>query len=167
MKSKLFGFLIGTTIIAASTGQANAADNYFGIKAGQMTTSISRLGNATNVGAVMGFPLQNPSTSIEAELTTTVTKGDVDFSSSEWDVTTLAGYFVYRTPQSTYVKLKGGLLYEDVTIDSFYGYSASGTDTGLSLGAGIGFDLGNAGKLEIEATIIESDITFISLGYLF
>jgi len=168
MKSNLIGLIAGILALTAAPGHANAADYYYGAKAGQMIPSISGLGNATSIGALMGFPVNNPSTSIEAELTTTVSDGDIDFYSSlGWNVTTLAGYFVYRTQASPYLKLKGGLLYEDVSIDGFYGYSASGTDTGLSFGAGIGWNLANGNKIEIEATVIEADINFISVSYIF
>jgi len=168
MKSNLLGLIVGISALTATPGQASAADNYFGIKAGQMIPDIGILGNTVNLGVMMGFPLNNPATSFEAELTSTVSKGDVEFYGSEWDVTTLAGYFVYRSQSTTYVKLKAGLLYEDVTIGGFYyGSSSSGTDTGLSLGVGIGWDLGHAHKIELEATLIEADINFISVSYLF
>jgi len=169
MKSNLLGLIIGISTLIATPGQANAADNYFGIKAGQMMPDISILGNTVNLGVMMGFPLNNSATSFEAELTGTASKGDVDFYGSEWGVTTLAGYFVYRSQSTTYVKLKAGLLYEDVNISGgyYYGTSTSGTDTGLSLGVGIGWDLGHAHKIELEATLIEADINFISVSYLF
>jgi len=150
-----------------ASSPAYAEDVYFGVKAGPMLASVSGFDNSTNVGFSIGFPIIQDHFTIEGEVTTAISKGDARFFGDEWDVLTLAGYAVYRTGSSTYFKGKAGLLYEDLTV-SLRGFGeASVNDTGLSVGIGIGHRLQSGSKIELELTIIEADITFISPGYIF
>ena len=45
-----------------------------------------------------------------------------------------------------------------------YFNNADVSDTGLSVGAGFGFNLGDVAQLEAEYTIIEQDVSYLSLG---
>ncbi len=113
-----------------------------------------------------GHDLGGGTFSAEGEFTFTLLDGDADVGpfSFDWDVMTLSGYGVYRIPvsQSVYLKGRAGLHWIDV--DS--SLNVSDSDTGLSFGIGAGFDLG-AGQLETEVTIIDSDLLFLSVGFLF
>ncbi len=158
IKTFIFSF-----ILLLNTSFSYASEPYFGVKAGLVIVDEDGLTDATNLGLNIGFPIST-NMAFEGELTTTILEGDVDlgFTTLNWDVTTLAGYFTYRTSSSPYFKLKAGILYEDVSIGSF-----SESDTGLSFGAGVGWNLSKTSKLELEMTIIEADLTFFSIGFLF
>ncbi len=162
-KSIYFKTFILSFVLLINTSLTYAAEPYFGVKAGRVIVDEDGLTDATNLGLNIGLSI-GTNTAFEGELTTTILEGDVNlgFTSLDWDVTTLAGYFTYRTSSSPYFKLKAGILYEDISIGSF-----SESDTGLSLGAGVGWDLSKTSKLELEMTIIEADLTFFSIGFLF
>ena len=78
---------------------------------------------------------------------------------------TLALYGVFRTPGEFYFKGKAGVLYEDVEVDIPTLFSESEDDTGFSAGIGGGWRLNDSGSLEVEFTLIESDLNYLSLGY--
>lgn len=63
------------------------------------------------------------------------------------------------------LKGKAGYLREDLKI-SGPGGSVSDNESGLSLGGGIGFMLGSS-RLELEYTIIEADVNYLSVGFIF
>ena len=166
MKRILMIFVLSVAPIGVVFAAGDAL--YYGVKAGLMMPDVPEMGNATNIGFVVGSKLNND-ISVEGEMTITAIDGDVSIMgvSGDWDVMTLAGYAVYRSKNNgdMYFKAKAGLLYEDVGIQmSGFPISASGTDTGLSLGFGAGFDIGDGRTLEVEYTIIESDISFLSVG---
>ncbi len=177
--------LVAAALLGLAVGNvAHAAQNqpYFGIKGGFMSLDGVGADDAINIGGVVGMKIQDlsPSSgltgsiSVEGELTLTVVEGDIGFFgfNGEWDVMTLAGYGVYRSaaPSNVYFKGKAGLVYEDVSIDIPTGFgtvNGSGTDIGLSLGVGVGFKVGQRNSIEVEYTLIESDIDFLSVGYNF
>lgn len=153
-------------LLAAPT---HAQENplYFGIKAGQMDPDADGFDEATNVGLIAGYDLSrdaNGTLALEVEYTRSLSEGDVRFG-GEWEIETLAGYGAYRTAGDVYVKAKAGVLSEDVKVSRTGGAIASGKDSGFSFGAGVGVRLNRKVGLEIEYTIIEEDIGFLSLGY--
>jgi hypothetical protein len=155
---------------------------YIGAKAGFMDHDDE--GNASfdptlNIGAYGGYnffgaqsrygkDLGGGTFSAEGEFTFTLLDGDVDAGASrgDWDVLTMAGYGVYRIPiaQTAYLKGRAGLRWIDV--DTSPSVSGDGSDTGFTFGIGAGFDLG-AGQLEAELTVVEQDLLFLSVGFLF
>lgn len=162
--------------------QSAAPHFYVGGKAGFM--DLDNEGNASfdpavNVGVYGGYnflgeqsrfgkDLGGGTFSAEGEFTFTLLDGDVDVGSfsGDWDVLTFAGYGVYRIPvaQSAYLKGRAGLRWIDV--DTSPNTSGTGSDSGLTFGIGAGFGLGS-GILETELTVVESDLLFLSVGYLF
>lgn len=144
---------------------------YFGVKTGIMMPDVGGWGDAINIGGIVGAPvarLPQGTISAEGELTTTLSNGDINYygTTGNWHITTLAGYGVFRTHGPIYLKAKAGLLYENVGA-SVPGFSATGSDTGLSFGIGGGMRLQHGQSLEVEYTIIESDINLLSIGYNF
>lgn len=100
-----------------------------------------------------------PQFTLEADLTTTVAKGNLgrfDFSAS-----TLGGYLAWRSSGTLYLKLRAGALLEYVEVGPSDAWGG-----GLSGGAGIGWS-GRTGKLEFELTGIEKAAYMISFAYLF
>lgn len=141
---------------------------YLGVKGGEMNISDGiPFNDATSVGILLGTNVQDSGLAIEGELTTTVSAAEhKTISGSELDIYTLAFYGVYRSAGSFYIKGKAGLIYEYLNISSFI-FPLEGEDIGISLGVGGGFRISNSVNLELEYTLIESDIDYISLGMTF
>ena len=93
----------------------------------------------------------------EAELNVTLFDGEVG-SNTNWDITTIAGYAVFRSEGNIGFKAKTGLAYWDTDNDR---------DMSLSLGIGAGFKIGESGMLDVEYTQIDDSVDYISVGYLF
>ena len=163
--------IISTILISAISTFANANEHSYGVKGGIMLNSSGNASNANSVGFVTKIPLTNNSSSVEVELTTSIIGGGVGGGNDyDWDLTTIAGYYSHRINQDNYyMKLKAGLLYERVVITDNSPFpldDVTENDTGLSLGFGIGWTI-NKNKIEVEYTIIEQDISFLSVGYFF
>lgn len=145
---------------------AKAADPswYIGLKAGQMMVDLDGLDDATNGGILVGYSFGN--FAIETEYTSALSKGDATIFglTGEWDVDTFAVYSVYRSSGNIYFKGKIGFLSEDVTIN-VAGISVSESESGGSYGVGVGWHIVDSSSLEVEYTIVEADVNFLSLGY--
>ncbi len=168
-----------TVLAVLSLAAASAAQPYLGIKTGMMMLDVTGVDNIIPVGAVFGYEFA-PKMSIEGEFNYRISGGDWNYStwgasaSSEWKIWTLAAYFVYRYPigEALYLKGKAGFLHEDVSAEvsmdsdilGHLTFDASGTDNGLSFGAGAGYKLGEKMAAEAEFTIIETDVNYLSIG---
>ncbi len=178
-------FSIATAASAAGLvpeTQSAAPHFYVGAKGGFMdhdNEGNASFDPAVNVGVYGGYnffgeqskfgrDLGGGTFSAEGEFTFTLLDGDVDVGSvgGDWDVLTFAGYGVYRIPvaESVYLKGRAGLRWIDV--DTSPNTRGTGSDSGATFGIGAGFGLG-AGILETELTVVESDLLFLSVGYLF
>lgn len=167
-----FGF---AALCLCGIAASQAAEPYFGVKAGLMMPDASGLDDALNIGGVIGVPVTElrrdgsgiaGTISVEGELTVTLVEGDVD-GGGDWDVWTLGGFGVYRSPASNNLYFKGklGIVHSDV--DASVGpFSASDRDTDLALGLGLGIKLGGRSNLEFEFTMLD-DIDFLSVAYHF
>ncbi len=164
--------------VQAAPPVTHAAGNlvYLGVKGGIMDHDAQGTDYAVNIGAYGGYNLMGEGArfpknlgggtlSVEGEFTVTALKGDTR-GAGDWTVMTLAGYAAYRFPLQTKVDLKGkaGVRWQDVDTDGPTVWD--GSDTGISVGLGAGWKL-NKGNIEAEVTIVESDLTFVSLGYIF
>lgn len=154
------------------TTAATAEDNpvYFGIKAGVMKADVGGFDPSNNFGFLLGYDVYrdvNGTLSIEGEYTRKLSEGDVNIGGArgDWKIETLAAYGAYRTAGELYLKAKAGYLREDVNVSGVGNTSVSGKDSGLSYGAGVGYRFNRKTGLELEYTIVESDISFLSLGY--
>jgi hypothetical protein len=177
-----FGFA-ALCLCGAAASQAADTQPYFGVKAGLMMPDANGFDDALNIGGVVGVPvteLRRDSSgiagtiSVEGELTLTLVEGDVNINvppfgnfSGDWDVWTLGGFGVYRSPASNNLYFKGklGLVHSDVDV-SVAGSSASGSDTELAIGFGLGYKLGGRSNLEFEFTLLD-DLDFLSVAYHF
>lgn len=156
--------LCAVTLVLAQGARAADSPAYFGVKAGAMLPDIDDMDALSNAGMTLGYG--RGAFAAEAELTTTISPGETGLSGVQWDITTLALYAVYRSPGTVYLKAKAGALHEKVTFDAA-GVSLQDDDSGVSWGLGVGFERGNASRVELEYTVIDSDVAFLSLGYLF
>lgn len=134
---------------------------YIGAKGGSMSTSLTGLGSATNLGVLLGYKM-NKTFALEGEFTTTTSDGSVN-GFGNWSVDTYSVYAAGRWGDKAYLKGKIGILSEDISISGGF-VSGGGSDTGLSLGIGAGYSISDKINIEVEYTLIEEDIDFISLG---
>ncbi|WP_455209939.1 outer membrane beta-barrel protein [Kaarinaea lacus] len=143
-------------------------------KVGFMDIQINDPSPLWSVGLLYGFGLTNR-VSLEAETNLGISGGEYEKRDSitgaiiekgTYNVSTLAAYGVYRYPlwQGGYVKSKLGLLYEKVSRELEQQGKRENSDFGVAGGLGFGALMMNKFTLELEATIIDKDIIFYSLG---
>ncbi|WP_455216794.1 hypothetical protein [Kaarinaea lacus] len=157
---KLYILLALLSLVMAAP--AMAGDWYIGAKTGRVVVNESVVKtHPTNVGVVLGFEqgLVVGDVGIEAELTSTTSKGKVD-GGSEFKTDTKAVYVAFRTAGPMYFKAKGGYL----QIDNDDWETKSGASYGIGFGLGLGLV-----QLELEVTksMVDPDITFASVGVQF
>lgn len=155
---------------------------YIGAKYGKFMIDVEEVNEPTDGGFLLGYRFASGA-AIEFERTQA--QADIileNISVGSVDLETTALYFAYRTDGSVFFKVKAGLLKEDVSAEadggscyydyySGYTYCSGGDttieekdDTGLSVGIGAGVNLGSVAQIEAEYTIIEQDVSFLSLG---
>ena len=162
---------LSAAILMGACGSVYAQDPgvYIGVKAGSFRIDAEELdsNNPNGRGFVVGYNLgEGPAIEFEHNKSDTFHAGLDGYyygPTVEGEIETSALYFAYRSQGTAFFKVKAGVLKEDVSA-SAYSESADESDTGLSLGAGFGFNLGDVAQIEAEYTIIEEDVSFLSLG---
>lgn len=141
---------------ATDTNKRNGV--YGGATLGFMNVDVSGVDALVNAGVQVGVHV-NDGLAFEAQYTNTIAGGEYSVNygygsyAYEVEIQTLAAYAVYRSPGQIYFKGRGGFIHETV---------GSASDTGISAGVGIGFKAGDSAAIELEATLIEQDVSFIS-----
>ena len=152
--------------LCSGAAWADRGDQYLIAKLGVMQVDLNNADPLFSVGAYYGYGLMR-NVSLEAEANFGFLGGKFaapnPANSGEYNIWTLAGYGVYRLPitEVFYGKGKLGLLYENVENT---GVDKTATDFGLAGGLGAGYVVGERMTLEAEATVIDQDIIFWSLG---
>ena len=158
--------LIFAVITLCSIGTVHAEDEawYAGVKAGQMKVDQPGFKNAIGVGGILGYKLNN-TLGIEGGYTTTGEDADVMIGTtdSKWDIDVVAVHLAYRTEGNFFVKGKAGLLYQEVSVNT-NNANEPGSGGEMSIGIGAGWRPFKDIALELEYTVIESDVSFISFG---
>lgn len=159
---KTVALLVAVVVFSSTLSIARAEGRFMGVKTGLILIDVSGVDNVIPVGVIYGRELDQitPGFWIEGEFNLGLLGGDVS-GGGDLDIWTIAAYGAYRYPVSdtSYLKGKAGLLYEDVEIRS-----VSDDDINLSLGIGGGFKIDDRLTIEAEFTVIESDINFLSVG---
>ncbi len=169
VKLLLLAICLGGGLISNSV-HADAGDQYGLAKIGIMTINKNNSGPVLALGGIYGVGL-SPSFTFEAEFATSLGVGgeyvDENGDEGQYSIWTVAGYVAYRyvINDILYLKLKGGVVYEDVKRSGLNSNTTS-TGVGAAGGGGLGFilDFGRPVMLELEATATEKDIIFYSLG---
>lgn len=159
-------------VLAVSPVAAQQVVNpmYFGFKAGTMDADARGFDDASNWAVVLGFTLYDRpeagSFALEAEYSRSFDDGDVRVAGvrGDWDIDTLAAYGAYRTGGSVFLKAKAGVARWDLSA-SGPGARVDADDTDFSYGAGAGLRLSPRTGFEAEYTVIESDISFLTIGF--
>jgi len=163
------GLLCG--FLGANAALADLGDQYALAKIGAMAINKNDADPVLALGGIYGIGL-SPSFTFEAEFSISLGQGgeyvdEENGDEGQYDIWTIAGYVAYRYPfnDTVYLKLKGGIVYEDVERSGLKSNSRS-TGVGAAGGGGLGFvlDFGHPVMLELEATATEKDIIFYSLG---
>lgn len=153
--------LAGLVTLALATPAHAELGPYFGVKAGFMDADAHGLDDPFNAGGVFGyrfFEESHGSGAVEAEGTITLKDGDIQ-GGGDWDISTVAVYFAYRTAGDVYLKGKAGFLQQNVG-----GTAGVPDDTGLSFGFGVGWQATSKAGIEAEFTVLD-DVDFISIGF--
>ncbi|RLU01289.1 outer membrane beta-barrel protein [Ketobacter sp.] len=163
-------FALSAAMLMAASGPLFAQDPgvYIGVKGGSFKIDAEELdsNDPNGKGFLVGYNLGNGAAiEFEHNKSDTFHAGLSGYYGPqvEGEIETSALYFAYRSQGTVFFKVKGGILKEDVTAEA-YGDSADESDTGLSVGAGFGFNLGDVAQIEAEYTIIEEDVGYLSLG---
>ena len=140
-------------LVGSSAAYAEGA--YWGGTVGLMDIDLHHADSPLNVGLRGGYTLPS-GWGFEAEYTNSLISGDADVFSRDVDidVQTLGAYGTYRSYGDIYFKGRLGVVHEDV--DYF------GSDTGISLGGGVGLNVSPNTNVELEYTMIDQDIGFWS-----
>ncbi len=156
-------------------GQRAQGKWMIGVKVAKVDNGAADFDDATNAGVLLGYEFNRPigfdgSASLEVEWTTTTSDGDIgpqsDFGvPGRWEGDIVALFFAYRTPGTVYFKAKLGGQYSD--LDYKIGPGSSNVDDfSFAFGAGLGFKIGEVGKIEVEYTgdTGDNDLNIWSLG---
>ena len=163
---------LSAAILMGACGSVYAQDPgvYIGVKGGSFRVDVTEAdtNNPTAKGFVLGYNLGNgPAIEFERNSSDTFSASQYVYYygnvTAEGEIETTALYFAYRSEGTFFFKVKGGILKEDVKLNT-YGERFNDSDTGLTMGAGLGFNLGNVAQIEAEYTIIEQDVGYLSLG---
>ena len=149
---------------AAPPLHAEETAAYFGLKAGAMRADSAGMHAVANAGLTLGYG--RDALAAEAEITRSLRRGATVDSDTHWGITTLAAYGVYRTSGTWYLKIKAGMLYEQITFKTS-GLALPDSVSGGSAGAGFGWLSGGGRRLELEYTLVERDVALLSVGYHF
>lgn len=159
----------GTVIVLLLTaGTAQAEGLYLGASAGLMHNNVDGYDDVTNVGALLGYDVYTHeimAVSLEGEITTTTSKGDVSFDGvhGDWDIDTQAAYVALRLGERIYMKVRYGVLREDASV-KIDGESQSGSDTGGSWGGALGWMLTPKWGIQLDGTMVDSDVYYWNVG---
>lgn len=157
--------LVLTGLLAYGPAGAQQPGNplYVGAKIGLMDPD--RGDEATNLGVLAGYTLvedSNGAFAVEGEYTRTFDDGEI--AGADWDIETLAAYLAYRTAGDVFLKAKAGYGWWDVNVDRF-ATRFEDDDWDFTFGAGVGFRFSRKAGLEVEYTVVQEDIDFLSLGF--
>ncbi len=151
--------------VAAPTAFADSGW-YVGAKGGLMIHEGSAFDSAFNGGIVVGLqgPVKNGTIGLEGEFTASLMDGDINRNNNNasWDVDTIGLFGVFRSQGAPYIKAKLGVVDADDTHRVGF-FSQTYSDSNIAFGIGIGSPQ-RLGNVELEFTVINEDINFLSLG---
>lgn len=145
--------------VAADTEKRSLSFDYAAI-GGLMWPDYKNADPGITAGVrVIVSDVTTPSLTLEGEVLQTFSDGKI--GSFDFSLGAVAGYLVWRSAGDFNWKIKGGALYERVDVGD-----GSETDSGLTGGVGVGFNVGR-GSMDIEASVIEEDVYFFNVAYRF
>lgn len=161
--------MLGVLLLMAASCSVQAEGFYIGASAGLMDADFNGFDDATNAGVLIGydvFTMKIFSVSLEGELTTTVSDGDVDFGAvtGDWDIDTQAAYLAARLGDKFYMKVRYGVARSDISVN-ISGFSISESDTNGSWGGALGWMFNKNWGAQVDGTMIDiTDIAYWNAG---
>jgi len=138
---------------------------YLGVKTGSLDVDVSGFDFDAPLGFFVGY--EQGAWGVELEVVSASGDLSLDGFGSTLNVgvdfDSLGIYGVYRAEGPVYVKLKGGFLREEISGGTSIVGDFSESDSGLSLGIGVGARVSNF-SVEAEYTLVEADINLFSVG---
>ena len=155
-------------LLAVSSASVNAGGFYLGASTGIMDASVGGFDDAVNAGVLAGYDVYTRdifAVSLEAEVTTTVSDGDVKIlgNRGDWDLDTQAAYIAVRGGKRAYLKVRVGVARNDVTV-KVAGFRSSESETSGSWGGAIGWMFTDHWGMQLDGTMVDSDVTYWNLG---
>lgn len=155
-------------ILAVCATSVEAGGFYLGASTGIVDADVSGFDDAVNAGIIAGYDVYTRdiiAVSLEAEFTTTISDGDVEIQGYEgdWNIDTQAAYIAFRMGQRAYLKVRYGVVHNDVTV-KVAGYKGSDSDTSGSWGGAIGWMLTDHWGMQVDGTLLDSDVNYWNLG---
>lgn len=149
---KYFYVLVMMMLPLAAVAKGNNSPLYFAIKGGFMDAGGGIADSPINVGVDVGYQWGRYM-STEIEYTSSIVDGETA-SGNDFDITTFSAFAAFRTATPVKFKFKAGL----TDIDG-----GGVSDIEFSYGFGIGF-WSAGGLMEVEYTVIDDGLDFISMG---
>ena len=158
-------------ILASVLTPAAAGNFYLGGTAGLMDSDRNGFDDATSAGVLAGWEFFSKDifhVLAETEFTSTVSDGDLrnGGEKGDWDLDTRAVYLGSRLGDRAYVKVRFGYSWTDLSTD-FAGRSRSDSETSLSWGGALGWNFTSHWGMQVDGTLVDSDVTYWNLGLLY
>jgi len=156
-------------LLSLAATAARAGGWYVGASAGVVDTDTGGFDDTTNAGVLLGYDVYTRdifAVSLEGEATTSVADGDVSINGFDgnWDIDTQAAYVAARLGDRFYIKVRYGVLRQDVSVN-IAGFSQSDSDTGGSWGAALGWMLTPRWGLQLDGTLVDSGTNYWNAGF--
>ena len=176
MSSRTFKIVLPVVLVVGvmATGTGEAGTVYVGAHAGKILLKDNAKDELNEDlycgGLLVGMDTldwKQSTLAVEADFSVPLVKGTtVDYG--DWSLWTAGLYGALRVgKEAAFLKLKAGLIYENLDVEAPGAEGAD--DMGLSLGLGGGFRLGERVFIEIEAAVIDEKMGYLrgAVGYLF
>jgi len=124
-----------------------------GLKVANIDPNEDEVQDADGLGIVLGYEFARSiggggSSTFELEYIDGDDEGAGDFF--EYDANILNAFFTYRSAGTLYFKLKAGLTYSDVSVNSILGEEFDNEDVALAAGIGLGYRVLDYGVIELD-----------------
>jgi len=138
-----------------------------GLKVANIDPNVDDIQDADGVGIVLGYEFARSigsggSSTFELEYIDGDDEGAGDLL--EYEANVLNAFFTYRSAGSLYFKVKGGLSYVDLDVNSLFGDEFEDEDVSLAAGIGLGYRVQDYGVIELEYSQDSGDSDLGILG---
>lgn len=143
---------------AAATPVSSKNGFYAGIHAGAYQSDISWITTGAPAGVVLGYG--NPQFGVEFDLLVS----DMEIQGEPVSYSTAGFYLSYRSATPVYGKFRIGMVEQAISVSSGSSTVIFESDFGMSTSVGVGKRFANSLLLDLEYTVIDQDLSAITLG---
>lgn len=181
IKCILSAVVLSSCVAAISTAQAQYQDSndgpffgkeakgkwIIGLKVAKIDNNFEDIKDADAVGIVLGYEFNKSIGNLGGSSTVELEYIDADdtdlFGIGTYDPDLLNLFFTYRSAGDLYYKLKMGLSYSDIELNT-PGLIGGNEEVALAAGLGLGYRVGDYGSVEIEYSADSGDNDLGVLG---